>query len=53
MIDAFHNLVRDDRGASLVEYGLLITLVAVAAIAAMAVFGGDISSMFSSEANAT
>ncbi|MHB8432751.1 MAG: Flp family type IVb pilin [Candidatus Tyrphobacter sp.] len=52
MIIAFRNLVRDDYGASLVEYGLLITLVALAAIAAMTVFGADINSMFSSDASA-
>jgi Flp pilus assembly pilin Flp len=30
-----------DRGASLIEYALLISLIAVACVAAIAVFGGE------------
>jgi len=40
--------VRDDEeGASLVEYGLLLSLVAVVCIAAITLLGGSISSMLS------
>jgi pilus assembly protein Flp/PilA len=51
MITAIQKFFRDDEGATLVEYGLLIMLIALAAIAAMTSFGGQINSMFSNEAN--
>jgi pilus assembly protein Flp/PilA len=51
MISAIKKVFRDDEGGSLVEYGLLIMLIALAAIAAMSSFGGSINSMFSNEAN--
>jgi pilus assembly protein Flp/PilA len=36
----------DDRGATAVEYGLLIALIAVVIIAAVTVLGGNLSSLF-------
>jgi len=39
---------RDEEGASLVEYGLLLSLVAVVCIAAITTLGTIISTMFSS-----
>ena len=36
----------DDRGASLVEYGLLLGLIAVICIAAITLLGQQISTMF-------
>lgn len=42
----FTRLRRDETGASLVEYGLLVGLIAVAAIAAITTLGGTISSYF-------
>ena len=50
MLSIFQRLARDEQGATLVEYGLLITLIAVAAIAAMITLGGNISTMFSNDA---
>jgi len=44
------NLVRDDSGATLVEYGLLITLIAIAALAALTFFGGNVKTLFSNVA---
>jgi len=38
--------VRDEEGASLVEYGLLLSLVAVVCMVAIARLGTDISTMF-------
>jgi pilus assembly protein Flp/PilA len=38
---------KSQKGASLVEYALLVALVAVAAIAAMRVLGSNISKQFS------
>jgi Flp pilus assembly pilin Flp len=39
---------RRESGQSLVEFGLLIALVAVVAIAGLLIFGGTVSSMMSS-----
>jgi pilus assembly protein Flp/PilA len=51
MFSAVKSLVKDDSGATLVEYGLLLALVALAAITAMTTLGGNIKSLFSSAAN--
>jgi pilus assembly protein Flp/PilA len=40
----------DERGAALIEYGMLIGLLAVACVAAVTIFGQEISSAFSSYA---
>src|SRR4051794_7125390 len=40
--------VRDEEGASLAEYGLLLALIAVVCIGGMTVLGTKINSMFSS-----
>ena len=39
--------VNDERGASMVEYGLLLALIAVIAIVALRTLGGSVSSKFS------
>ncbi|HYD66414.1 Flp family type IVb pilin [Azospirillum sp.] len=39
-------LAKDEQGAALVEYGLLIGLIAVACIAALTTFQGRISALF-------
>lgn len=39
-------LVRHDRGAALAEYGLLLALVALVAIAVLVQFGGEIVEVF-------
>ena len=41
-------LGRDERGASLVEYALLVALIAVVCIAAISFLGGNASSKFNS-----
>jgi pilus assembly protein Flp/PilA len=40
-------LARDERGASLVEYALLVALIAVVSIAAIALIGSNASSTLS------
>lgn len=40
-------LARDERGAVLTEYGLLATLIAIVAFAAVKVFGQNVSSLYS------
>ena len=39
-------MVRDDRGATAIEYGLIAALIAVAAITAMSSLGGKIGTTF-------
>ena len=42
---------RDDEGATAVEYGLLVTLIAIALIAGATIFGGKISDLFTAVGN--
>lgn len=41
------DVVRHERGAAMVEYSLLVALIAVVAIAAIKVLGGQVSQEFS------
>jgi pilus assembly protein Flp/PilA len=43
---ATKKLVREEEGASLAEYGLLLALIALICIAGMTVLGGNINSLF-------
>lgn len=47
----FRRLLSDESGASLVEYALVLVLVAIVAIAAMKVFGADASNTLGAAAN--
>lgn len=51
MFSAVKCLVKDDSGATLVEYGLLLALVALAAVATMTTLGSNIKTLFTSAAN--
>lgn len=51
MISTMRRLMFDDRGATLVEYGLLLALIALACIASMGSLGTAINSMFQADAN--
>ena len=42
----FKNLVRDEQGATAIEYGLIAALIAVAAITAMTALGGSLNTTF-------
>ena len=42
----FFKLVRDDKGATAIEYGLIAALIAVAAIGAMQGIGTKLSTTF-------
>ncbi len=50
LLAAHTKFVRDEEGASLVEYGLLLSLVAVVCIAAVTLLGSNISTMLKSVA---
>ena len=41
---------RDEDGAALVEYGLLVALIAVGCVAALTLLGGNLKTMFTNVA---
>jgi len=47
----FNKLLRNDAGATAIEYGLIAALIAVAAIAAMQGLGGALSSTFNNSSS--
>ncbi len=42
----FMKLLKDTKGATAIEYGLIAALIAVAAISAMSTLGGKVSTTF-------
>jgi pilus assembly protein Flp/PilA len=47
----FLAMLKDDEGATLVEYGLVVSLIAVAAIVAIGTLGGKVSDTFNAIAS--
>jgi pilus assembly protein Flp/PilA len=52
MLALFRRLAWDDRGASAVEYTLIVSLIAVAAIASMRSVSGKVSNVLGAAGNA-
>jgi pilus assembly protein Flp/PilA len=50
LINAFKSFVNDDSGASMVEYGLMVALVAAACVTAVTALGTAVSGKFNSVA---
>lgn len=48
---AIRRFIKNDEGAALAEYGILIAFIAIVAIAAVTFFGGRISAKFSEYGN--
>jgi pilus assembly protein Flp/PilA len=48
----FLKLIKNEEGATAIEYGLIAALIAVAAIGAMSSVGNSLSNTFSNVANA-
>lgn len=46
-VSTLHALIGDEEGATLVEYSLVVALIAVLCIAAISFLGGKVSRMFS------
>jgi len=46
MFSKIKTFVRDESGATAIEYGLIAALVSVAAIAALTALGGGLGTMF-------
>lgn len=42
----FKNLIRDEQGATAIEYGLIAALIAIAAISAMSALGDSLETTF-------
>jgi pilus assembly protein Flp/PilA len=47
MLELINHLRRDEKGAALVEYGLLVGLIAVICVTAVTLLGHEVSSAFS------
>ena len=46
MRERFRNLLREDSGQDLAEYGLLVALIAIVAVIGVTAFGGQIGTWF-------
>ncbi|GAA1920531.1 Flp family type IVb pilin [Nocardioides hwasunensis] len=44
-MDRWHEM-RDERGATAVEYGLMVAMIAIVIVAAVALFGTAVSDLF-------
>ncbi len=49
-MNRFLNIFRDEKGATAIEYGLIATLIAIAAIAAMGSVGDKLTTTFNNVA---
>ena len=52
MLSIFRRLMKNEQGATAIEYTLIASLIAVAAITAMGHVGGKVSNVLSNVANA-
>jgi len=50
MLKLFQAFLRSESGATAIEYGLIVTLVAVAAIVGMQALGGGLNGFFNNAA---
>jgi pilus assembly protein Flp/PilA len=46
MLHNFASMIRDEEGATMVEYGLLVALIALVALGAIQTLGINLSTMF-------
>ena len=50
MINKLIAMIRDEEGATMVEYGLLVALIALVAIVGVTLLGGNLNSLFNTVA---
>jgi len=50
MVSTFTKMIRDEEGATMVEYGLLVALIAVVALAGVKLIGTNLSSLYTNVA---
>lgn len=48
LTNTFRSFLRDESGATAIEYGLIAALVSVAAISALSAMGGSLKAIFTS-----
>lgn len=46
MFQSLNAMIRDEDGATMVEYGLLVALIALVALGAVQTLGGNLSTLF-------
>lgn len=46
MLDILKRLIKEEDGQSMVEYGLILALIAVAVVGVMATMGDELNTMF-------
>lgn len=46
MISKFSSMLRDDEGATMVEYGVIVALIAAVCIAIIVTLGGQVNAAF-------
>lgn len=51
MVTTLTSMLRDEEGATMVEYGLLVALIAMVALVAVTVLGQNLSKLFSTVAS--
>jgi pilus assembly protein Flp/PilA len=51
MMRAFRKMLKNNKGATAIEYGLIAALIAVAAIGAMSTLGTNLQGTFNKAAN--
>jgi pilus assembly protein Flp/PilA len=51
MLTTLTSMIRDEEGATMVEYGLLVALIALVALGAVKTIGTSLSTLFTSVAN--
>ena len=50
MLNLIKRFVREEEGAMMVEYGLMVALIALVCIGAVTLLGGNLSTLFSTSA---
>lgn len=50
MLRLIHSLIRDEEGATMVEYGLLVALIAMVALVGVTTLGVNVNSLFNTVA---
>jgi pilus assembly protein Flp/PilA len=51
MLTTLKSMIRDEEGATMVEYGLLVALIALVALTAVKTLGTDLSTLFTNVGN--
>jgi pilus assembly protein Flp/PilA len=50
MVNTFKSMIRDEDGATMVEYGLLVALIAMVAIAGVTTLGTNLKTLYTTVA---